>query len=176
MVGGISGSEFSKMWINNVFNELDSNADGQVSKSEFQEAFSKILTEKMFAKGGVLPDIDKDELFSKIDKDADGKISKEEFCQFIEDRKKAPPPSMPYGFNLLDLLISFDSSDLFSEIDKDGDGVISQDEFVKYIEKQKEAFQANMQSMYADINVDNETITISNTDNAANTNGTGTIV
>ena len=139
MVGGIGGSGFSKMWINNIFSEADSNEDGQVSKSEFQDAFSKILTEKMFAKGGILPDIDKDELFSKIDKDADGKISKEEFSQFIEDRKKTPPPSMPHGFNLLDLFMSGDSGDLFSEIDTNGDGEISQDEFVKYIEKQKEA-------------------------------------
>lgn len=160
MVTGISGSEFSKNWVNNIFNEVDANADGQISKGEFQDAFSKILAKKMSGKEGVGPEIDADDLFSKIDKSGDGTISKEEFTAFIDERKQTPPPPMPYGLNLLDLLMSADASDIFSEIDTDGDGKVSQAEFTDYIEKQKGAMQSEMQATSAENIADASTETI----------------
>ena len=144
MISGISGGEFSKNIISKVFSDVDSNSDGQISKNEFQEAFSNILTQKMQGNKVSSSTISADDLFSKIDKDGDGNISKQELEQFIEKQKKIPPPPMPYGFNLLDLLMSADAEDIFSEIDANGDGVISQDEFVKYIEKQQAAMSAGL--------------------------------
>lgn len=140
MVTGISGNggaDYSAKWLNNVFSEVDSNSDGAISQDEFQEAFSKVLEKKIFGPKGAPADIDIDRLFAKIDQDGDGSISKDEFADFIEERKKMPPP--PFGFNLLDLFLSGDASDVFSEIDADGDGVISQAEFVSYIEIKQSA-------------------------------------
>ena len=152
MISGISGNEFSNDWINQVFSQVDSDANGQIDQSEFQEAFSKILTEKMSGKNRPPAAIDEDKLFAKIDQDSDGSISKEEFSSFIETQKKMPPPPMPYGFNLLDLLMSANAGDLFSEMDTDGDGTISQKEFVQYLEQQKGILGANQPPFSAGIN------------------------
>jgi Ca2+-binding EF-hand superfamily protein len=177
MVMKIGGEDFSQKWINGIFSKVDTNADGEINKSEFMDAFSKILAEKMSGKNDAASKIDIDELFSRIDKDQDGIISKEDFTRFIEGQKKMPPPPMPFGFNLLDLFMSSDASDIFSEIDTDGDGVISQDEFVKYIEKQKEAFQTNMQAMFAGTSADNDTVTsTANTDTAASSDNAAGLV
>ncbi|MBI5699450.1 EF-hand domain-containing protein [Candidatus Saganbacteria bacterium] len=153
----ISGEALSRKWINGIFSKVDTNADGEINKSEFLDALSKIMAEKTTGKNDATSKIDVDKLFSEIDQDGDGIISKDEFTQFDEEKKKVPPP-MPFGFNLLDLLLSSSDSDKFSEIDTNGDGVISQDEFVKYIEKQKEALQTNLQTMFVGASVDNDVV------------------
>jgi EF-hand domain pair len=69
-----------------LFDKLDSNSDGKITKEEFKTTFGK-LQDAINEKGGekvkkLTEKMDAEKTFEKIDADKDGKITKEEFAKF----------------------------------------------------------------------------------------------
>jgi Skp family chaperone for outer membrane proteins len=77
-----------------VFEKLDADADGKVTKEEYKKGFDK-LKETLAEKGGekakaLVEKMDADKSFEKIDANKDGAISKDEYEKFepLADLKK----------------------------------------------------------------------------------------
>ena len=61
-----------------VFEKMDTNKDGKISKEEFEKFFGTITKNKLRGKSGQLTK----RLFSLLDTNKDGFLSKEEFAKF----------------------------------------------------------------------------------------------
>ncbi len=141
---------FSQQKVDSIFSQVDSNADGEISKDEFGDAieeFSKILAKQVQSTSSTSSINEKiEELFSKMDTDKDGKVTKDELSAYIESQKKAPPP-MPTEFNAMGLLTSSSEDEVFSEIDTNGDGIISLEELEAYLQRnQSQVDSGNVES------------------------------
>jgi hypothetical protein len=76
-----------------LFEKLDADGDGKVTKEEFKKFADQIKDRlKGKGKGDKLPELFGEKMFEKMDKDGDGKVTKEEFEKFepeqLRKRKK----------------------------------------------------------------------------------------
>jgi len=126
----------------NVFQALDTNNDGQVSKAELKEGFNKFL----------LKTVNIDEIFAELDKNQSENIEYSEFVTMMMDKNVVrSQANLKAAFDLLDKdhsgkisaeelreafgaeVVLFDDAywrELLAEADKDGDGFIGFQEFV----------------------------------------------
>ena len=129
-LGGVGGGGFTpaaiKQFQQNLFNQIDTNGDGSVSKTELEQAVTK-------AGGGTQA---ADALYSVLDPNNTGGFSEQQFAQVLpgsgfSDQMQAqmigyqaqgwPGASSAQGGGQL-------AQNLFSQIDSNGDGSISQSE------------------------------------------------
>ena len=71
--------------LQDLFSQLDTNGDGQISKAEFKSALGAGGTNVAQA----------DDVFSKLDKNGDGSVSLDELSSALRDRARGPPRSRP---------------------------------------------------------------------------------
>ena len=137
MVEEISGQNYLQQRVEKIFSKADANSDGSIDKSEFQQLFAKLSTEK--DDGSQDSGFDPSKLFAAADTNNDGMISKDELTQYFKSHKHH---GGHHANKLASLLANATDSDTaFSEIDTNGDGVISLAELLAYIEKQMNAAQ-----------------------------------
>jgi len=132
-----------------VFQALDTNHDGQVSKAELKEGFSKFT----------LKTANVDDIFAELDKNQNENIEYSEFVAMMMDKHVMnSQENLKAAFNLLDSdhsgkisaeelrqafgaeVVLFDDAywrELLAEADKDGDGFIGFQEFVDIMAKVK---------------------------------------
>jgi Ca2+-binding EF-hand superfamily protein len=140
MVSGIGGGGFMyptqmvamRGQMGNPFEEIDSNGDGSLDKTElgsFADRISEMTGQS----------VEVDQIVSKLDTDEDGLVSQEEF---ESGRPEGPPPGMMGGMqpggmhgdgtqSLLDMLNSSedeDSSSWVDSLDTNGDGIVDAEE------------------------------------------------
>jgi len=142
MVDQISGSgaSFLQQKIETLFNKIDSNSDGTIDKSEFQQLFSSMMKDKDKTPGTQAAGLDTSKLFAAMDTNNDGTISKSEFAEFSKVHKHH---SGHHGGKIASALTSAstDPDSTFSAIDTNKDGVIELSELIAYIEQQASSTQ-----------------------------------
>jgi len=132
MVGGIGnggitgiGGSFQKPDPEEMFNKLDTNGDGKVSKDELTSAISQI-SEKTGSSFNV------DDIFTKSDTDQDGEISKDEYMAAVKKMEANRAKMQGMGGQQMN------PQEMFKKIDTNGDGSISKDEFKTFSAKMDE--------------------------------------
>ena len=103
--------------VDDIFSKLDTDGDGVIGKSEFEDALSEIRGQPPQgpppqAMMGQSPE----DIFNTIDEDGDGSITKDELSSFMTQ-------------NILDV------DKIFEEVDTDNDGTISRAESDAHMEK-----------------------------------------
>jgi Ca2+-binding EF-hand superfamily protein len=113
---------------NDLFNKVDSNADGGIDKVEISD-----LAKKLSEDTGLTLNVD--DIFSTYDADGDGKLSKTELDSFMRENAPPPPngPGGPGSVNEASHQSRLD--DLFARVDKNNDGSISKDELSDLVMK-----------------------------------------
>jgi Ca2+-binding EF-hand superfamily protein len=81
-----------------VFNKLDTNGDGKLSKEEFAKMFER-MREKAKNKGKTLPAGSGERLFNRIDTNHDGYISLDEFKKIREKMAAGARKGKANNFN-----------------------------------------------------------------------------
>ena len=154
--GGCNFPSISEMR-QNMFNKMDQDGDGLISKTEFQTA-----AEKRAQKTGQTMDVD--EVFAAIDTNQDGSIDKSENDAAMESMKPPPPP--PDMMSDLSGLLE----KIFAAMDTNQDGAVDKTEYeaaMNQIEGQLEGSTASAASSSG--TTDSSATTASSTDASADT-------
>ncbi len=114
---------------NKLFEKLDANKDGKISKEEFKK-ITELGQGKLKDRAELL-----DKVFARLDANGDGSLSPEEFGKFGAAVKRfaAGAEQAPGGL----LAAAKDPEATFKRLDADKDGKLSKDEFKKLIEEAK---------------------------------------
>jgi Ca2+-binding EF-hand superfamily protein len=108
----------------NIFNTLDQNGDGKVTKDELQSAFASRQSAGANSSQG--PSLD--DLFSRIDTNGDGSIDESENDAFLESAAKNRQPQGPPDPSQI-------AKKLFEKADTDGDGKLTKSELAAALPK-----------------------------------------
>jgi len=93
-----------------IVNILDTDQDGAVSETEFEDTISKLYVQLRQGPPPSKMDLNSEDLFNTIDQDGDGSISETEMESAAEEA-------------------GVSANEIFGKLDSDGDGVITQSEF-----------------------------------------------
>ena len=162
--GGYNFPSLSEMR-QNMFDRMDQDGNGLISKTEFQTAAAERAK-----KTGQAMDVDK--LFAAIDTNQDGSIDKSENDAAMENMKPPPPPPPDMMSDLSGLL-----EKIFAAMDTNQDGVVDKTEYeaaMNQIEGQLEGSTASAASSSG--TTGSSTTTASSTDAAADTNKESTLL
>jgi len=134
--------------LKNVFNQLDANGDGNISKDELSESFERLLdcserqSRKSFrtliADAGLNPYF---YVFEQLDTNQDGKITWEEFEAQLHPTKAAT--------NIKQML-----KERFNQLDANGDGSISKVEFSASLERLLDCSEIKSEKSFRTLIVD----------------------
>lgn len=160
-IGGISGiggggnfpspSEMRQI----IFNKMDQDGDGVISKSEFDTD-----AEKRAGKTG--QSLDADKIFAAIDTNKDGVIDKSENDAALESMFPPPPPPPPASANGLSEILD----KIFAAMDTNKDGVIDKSEYEAAMEQMEAGRGSGTASVGSN---DSSTSGLSSTDESAET-------